>query len=321
MKKTLRSRLISSLSAFAMVLTSALPTGFSFGASAAEDTFTVKFNVNDELGTASVMPDDVAQNYYVLAAMRDDTGQFTAWNIAKFDPTVANADPKEYGGYWDSELGQYVILTHDTSYKGEFAFDEFYVYGTDGSSTVDTTPYVSGSNMYVRVFTTDDADVTTCADLIEFNEEGKPVPVSDSIKDTIGGYIFNTPETQAADTYEMTVSPCNATFAIRLTNYEPVAIEPTDEVYLLIEAVHKTSDPDYFVQKIPPFPRDPIMIQETNTQRWLDKNGYAIYGTRPLYPYCDGNKRYTQSKDGRHQYEITLLDDYPYATVKKLKRK
>lgn len=55
--------------------------------------------------------------------------------------------------------------------------------------------------------------------------------------------------------------------------------------------------------------------------RWLDKNGYAIYGTRPLYPYCDGNKRYTQSKDGRHQYEITLLDDYPYATVKKLKKK
>ena len=55
--------------------------------------------------------------------------------------------------------------------------------------------------------------------------------------------------------------------------------------------------------------------------RWLDKNGYAIYGTRPLYPYCDGDKRYTQSKDGRHQYEITLLDEYPYATVKKLKRK
>ena len=54
---------------------------------------------------------------------------------------------------------------------------------------------------------------------------------------------------------------------------------------------------------------------------WLDANGEAIYGTRPLYPYCDGNKRYTQSKDGRHQYEITLLDDYPYATVKKLKRK
>ncbi len=53
--------------------------------------------------------------------------------------------------------------------------------------------------------------------------------------------------------------------------------------------------------------------------RWLDKNGHAIYSTRPLPPYCDGNRRYTQSKDGKHRYEITLTDEYPYATVKKLK--
>ena len=54
---------------------------------------------------------------------------------------------------------------------------------------------------------------------------------------------------------------------------------------------------------------------------WLDKNGYAIYGTRPLYPYCEGNIRYTQSKDGRHQYAITLTDEAPYATVRELKGK
>ena len=54
--------------------------------------------------------------------------------------------------------------------------------------------------------------------------------------------------------------------------------------------------------------------------KWLEKNGYAIYGTRPLYPYCDGNKRYTQSKDGKQQYEITLIDEAPYAMVKKKKR-
>ncbi len=50
--------------------------------------------------------------------------------------------------------------------------------------------------------------------------------------------------------------------------------------------------------------------------RWLDTYGYAIYGTRPLYPYCDGNRRYTQSKDGSHRYEITLSAQPPYATVK-----
>ena len=52
--------------------------------------------------------------------------------------------------------------------------------------------------------------------------------------------------------------------------------------------------------------------------QWLHKNGHAIYGTRPLYPYCDGNRRYTQSRDGRQQYEITLTDEAPYATVRKL---
>ena len=55
--------------------------------------------------------------------------------------------------------------------------------------------------------------------------------------------------------------------------------------------------------------------------KWLEKNGYAIYNTRPLYPYCDGNIRYTQSKDGKHQYAITLTDEAPYAIVRELKGK
>ena len=54
---------------------------------------------------------------------------------------------------------------------------------------------------------------------------------------------------------------------------------------------------------------------------WLQKNGHAIYCTRPLSPYCEGRVRYTQSKDGRHQYAITLTDEAPYATVKELKGK
>jgi len=55
--------------------------------------------------------------------------------------------------------------------------------------------------------------------------------------------------------------------------------------------------------------------------QWMDKNGYAIYASRPLYPYSVGNKRYTQSKDGKHQYEITLTEGYPYAMVRELKGK
>lgn len=41
---------------------------------------------------------------------------------------------------------------------------------------------------------------------------------------------------------------------------------------------------------------------------WLQSNGDAIYGTRPLYPYSKGNVRYTQGKDGR-RYAICLLSE------------
>ena len=42
---------------------------------------------------------------------------------------------------------------------------------------------------------------------------------------------------------------------------------------------------------------------------WLSANGRAIYATRPLYPYCHGNVRFTQSKDGKHRYAICLIDE------------
>ncbi len=53
---------------------------------------------------------------------------------------------------------------------------------------------------------------------------------------------------------------------------------------------------------------------------WLKKNGYAIYGTRPCAPHSKGNLRYTQSKDGKHRYEIELLDQAPYAKVREIKK-
>ena len=42
---------------------------------------------------------------------------------------------------------------------------------------------------------------------------------------------------------------------------------------------------------------------------WMNQNGKAIYATRPLYPYCFGSVRFTQSKDGKHRYAICLLDE------------
>ena len=42
---------------------------------------------------------------------------------------------------------------------------------------------------------------------------------------------------------------------------------------------------------------------------WMRANGEAIYGTRPLYPYCRDKVRFTQSKDGKHRYALCLLDE------------
>ncbi|MBQ6068591.1 MAG: alpha-L-fucosidase [Bacteroidales bacterium] len=55
-------------------------------------------------------------------------------------------------------------------------------------------------------------------------------------------------------------------------------------------------------------PQEALQRMEAIGQ-WLQLNGAAIYGTRPLFPYSQSNVRYTQSKDGKHRYAICLLED------------
>lgn len=64
---------------------------------------------------------------------------------------------------------------------------------------------------------------------------------------------------------------------------------------------------------------EPALQRMREMGQWLQKNGYAIYNTRPLYPYAKGNVRYTQSKDGKEKYAITLQDDGEYAVVRKIR--
>jgi alpha-L-fucosidase len=42
---------------------------------------------------------------------------------------------------------------------------------------------------------------------------------------------------------------------------------------------------------------------------WLRLNGEAIYGTRPVAPYCEGKVCLTQKKDGKTVYLLYLPDD------------
>ena len=51
------------------------------------------------------------------------------------------------------------------------------------------------------------------------------------------------------------------------------------------------------------------MFHSRETDYSVAGRGVAIYGTRPLYPYSQGNVRYTQSKDGKHRYAICLLEE------------
>ena len=42
--------------------------------------------------------------------------------------------------------------------------------------------------------------------------------------------------------------------------------------------------------------------------KWLDVNGMAIYNTRPCLPYCCGDVRFTQGKDGQ-RYALLLVPE------------
>ena len=54
---------------------------------------------------------------------------------------------------------------------------------------------------------------------------------------------------------------------------------------------------------------EPCLQRMEEIGAWLNENGEAIYGTRPLAPYVNGRVRYTQSKDGHHRYIIYLLEE------------
>jgi len=43
--------------------------------------------------------------------------------------------------------------------------------------------------------------------------------------------------------------------------------------------------------------------------KWMDVNGEAIYNTKPLAPYQQGNLCFTQSKDGKERYAIYLNEE------------
>lgn len=52
---------------------------------------------------------------------------------------------------------------------------------------------------------------------------------------------------------------------------------------------------------------DTALLRMKEMGEWLAANGRAIYSTRPLKPYAEGDWRFTQSKDGKTCYMIYLV--------------
>jgi len=142
---------------------------------------------------------------------------------------------------------------------------------------------------------------------------------------SVGGRYENykTPEQQIPDTllpypWETCMSMGNSWSYVENDNYKSTK----QLIHMLVDIVAKGGN---YLLNIGPdaegrIPDEAVSrLKEVGT--WLKANGQAIYSTRPLYPYSKGDKRYTQSKDGKRKYEITLIDTAPYATVKTLKSK
>ena len=140
---------------------------------------------------------------------------------------------------------------------------------------------------------------------------------------SVGGRYENykTPEQQIPDTllpypWETCMSMGDSWSYVENDNYKSTK----QLIHMLVDIVAKGGN--YLLNVGPDADGN---IPQTAVERmkeigvWMKNNGYAIYNTRPLYPYADGNKRYTQSKDGKHKYEITLIDEAPFAKVRKIK--
>jgi alpha-L-fucosidase len=80
-------------------------------------------------------------------------------------------------------------------------------------------------------------------------------------------------------------------------------------IHLLIDIVAKGGN---FLLNVGPSPEGtlpPTAVERLQDMgKWLNVNGKAIYGTRPCLPYCCGEVRFTQSKDGQ-RYALLLCPE------------
>ena len=121
---------------------------------------------------------------------------------------------------------------------------------------------------------------------------------------------YQTPEQEVPDTllpfpWETCMSMGNSWSYVPNDEYKSV----NKLIHILIDVVAKGGNYLLNVGPGPDGTLPPVAVDRMkNIGKWMAMNGEAIYGTRPIYPYCYDKLRFTQKKDG-HVYAIYLLNE------------
>jgi alpha-L-fucosidase len=87
-------------------------------------------------------------------------------------------------------------------------------------------------------------------------------------------------------------------------------------IHLLIDIVAKGGN---FLLNIGPSPEGTLPTTAVerlqDMGKWLNVNGKAIYNTRPCLPYCYGQVRFTQSKEGQRYALLLFPENEPAPTT------
>ena len=121
---------------------------------------------------------------------------------------------------------------------------------------------------------------------------------------------YRTPEQLVPDTplpypWETCMSMGNSWSYVETDNYKSTA----KLISILVDVVAKGGNYLLNVGPAPDGTLPPTAIERMKEiGAWMKVNGIAIYNTRPIYPYCEGNVRYTQTKKGTI-YAIYLCEE------------